>query len=168
MDIDLSAYSAGLLSYSIACQVPTRPKHKINAHKSETTTLAYDPLGSKLATGGGDNIIKIWDTNSGNEISAIKVFSKPITSLSFNLEGSLLAAASTEKVCKIINMKTERAFHSFMGHTDTINACSFCLRSQKVLTGGSDRTIRIWDVQKNMGIKTVHYIDINIYIYIYI
>jgi WD40 repeat protein len=106
--------------------LPSNQKHKIFAHQNETTCVVYDPLGNKLATGGGDHLIKIWDPNSGKSIfcnfilgkntAILKGFQKAVTSLSFNLEGSVIAGGSVQKTVKLFSLKTHRELHTFTGH----------------------------------------------------
>jgi len=33
-----------------------------------------------------------------------------------------------------------------MGHTDTINACTFYFSEKQCISGGNDRTLRYWDI----------------------
>ena len=49
------------------CRLPGEPVWKVNAHKRETTCVAFNTYGDTLATGGGDNLVKIWDAKNGKE-----------------------------------------------------------------------------------------------------
>jgi len=45
--------------------MPTAVKWRTCAHATETTCLTYNKNGTVLYTGGGDGIVKSWDTESG-------------------------------------------------------------------------------------------------------
>ena len=49
-------------------KVPTKVEFKIAAHKQEATCLAFNTLGDAIATGGADNLIKLWSSANGKEV----------------------------------------------------------------------------------------------------
>ena len=118
------------------------------AHANEALTVRYDTFGNFLATAGGDNLVKVWDPNKGQEVLRFTDFKKPVTCLEFNLEGNIICAGSVDKTVKVLDIKTQRAKHSFTGHTDVVNCLSMLLRSLKLVSGSSDRSIRLWDYEK--------------------
>ena len=148
-ETNLSEFIGNSLSYSKKTTVPSKPIHKIFAHKNEVTCLCFSPLGDLIATGGGDSLVKVWDPNSGVEIASLKDFKKSITSVSINLDNSVLAASSVaDHLIKTFNIKTQRVMNTLSGHKDNINAIKCCLRSRKIWSGSSDRTIKLWDYDK--------------------
>jgi WD40 repeat protein len=65
--------------------VPTRPEHKIFAHEKGVLCVAFNNTGNIVATGGGDNCVKIWDTEHGSEIYSINnAFSKSVNAIAFS------------------------------------------------------------------------------------
>lgn len=70
-------------------------------------------------------------------------------------KGNLLCAGSVDKTVKVFDLKTQRTKMSFTGHNDTVNALSVLLRSAKIVTGSSDRTIKLWDYDKGQILSTV-------------
>ena len=49
-------------------KVPSKVEIKIAAHKQEATCLTFNSLGDALASGGADNLIKLWSVQNGKEI----------------------------------------------------------------------------------------------------
>lgn len=88
---------------------------KINAHNNTMyCTVAFNPDGNSFATGGMPKI-KIWDTSTGevrDEIGAIK---SPIFDLSYNPDGSLLAAISKDGMIKVWNVNEGNMIYSLDG-----------------------------------------------------
>ena len=54
-------------------------------------------------------------------------------------------ACGVDRTIKICNLKPFKINVCFSGHSENINACSFCFSHPYALTGSSDRTIKIWD-----------------------
>ncbi len=117
--------------------------------------MKYDNFGNALATGGGDNLVKVWDPNTGKELARFKEFSKAVTCLDFNLEGNLILAGSVDQTVRVLDLKTQRARHCFTGHNDTVNAICTLIRAPRVLSGSSDRTIKLWDYEKAQIVNSV-------------
>ena len=49
-------------------QIPSKTQFKIPAHKREATCICFNPIGDVIATGGGDSLIKLWNSHNGKEI----------------------------------------------------------------------------------------------------
>ena len=46
-------------------EMPTSVKWRVSAHSSEMTSLTFNRDGSVMYTGGGDGMVKAWDTATG-------------------------------------------------------------------------------------------------------
>lgn len=117
--------------------------------------MAFNPSGDSVVTGGGDNLVKIWNVNSGKEIQTLRGFQKPITDVSISLDNEYLIASSLDNKAVLYRLKTMRSTQSFSGHKDTISACKFSFSKATVLTGSLDRTIKVWDIEKGICTRTV-------------
>ncbi len=87
-----SPYDASIY-YGYGDSVPRRVDHKFKAHEKEATCLTFNYSGTLLATGGADNLIKIWDINRGCESVPIKSFNKPISCIAFAKDNEFLMMA---------------------------------------------------------------------------
>lgn len=99
MDIDLQEFIKPeyLVSNPMHdISLPSTTERKIAAHKRECTCLAFNPLGDVIATGGGDNLIKLWSMQNGKEIQELRGFSKSITDVAISLDNEYLVGSSLE------------------------------------------------------------------------
>jgi WD40 repeat protein len=56
-------------------------------------TLAFGPSG-RLATGGADRVVKVWDTASRREVLTFDGFAREVTHVAFTPGGADLVAAT--------------------------------------------------------------------------
>lgn len=93
--------------------VPSGPKTTIQAHMAEATSVRYDSMGSDLVvTGGADSLVKVWDTSSGTLRATLRGPSGHII-IGADICGNLAVGASSDKTCRVWNVKTERMVSSF-------------------------------------------------------
>ncbi|MHC4457526.1 MAG: WD40 repeat domain-containing protein [Planctomycetota bacterium] len=61
--------------------------------KSGPTVLAFFPDGNKIASGGRDGFVKIWEAMTGIEINSFKAYEKSVSSIAISPDGKMLATA---------------------------------------------------------------------------
>lgn len=94
---------------SFGVVVPSTPKHVVSSHSGkEGTCVRYDPTGNDMvATCGMDSTVKIWDANTGAQRATLHgTMAHPI--LSCDIYDNLAAGASTDKTCRVWNIRTQR------------------------------------------------------------
>ena len=143
-------YIAGGVTDNI--DLPTETGIKIKAHAMQASCLRFSSSGEHIATGGGDSLVKIWNSKLGNEMQVLRGLQKPVTDLAMSLDGEFLLASSLENKALLWKLKTMRTIFAFTGHNDVINACKFSFTKRQAITGSMDRTIRYWDIDR--GVQT--------------
>jgi WD40 repeat protein len=66
----------------------------LDGHTDEVRALAMSPDGTRLASSGVDQLISLWDINTGQRLLTIKWQKGTITGLAFSPDGQTLASAS--------------------------------------------------------------------------
>ena len=82
--------------------------------------VTFSPDGSKLAAGGSDNTIRIFDAATGKLERIIEQHADWVTSLAFSHSGALLASASRDKSARLFDTETGEMEHSYLGHGDYV------------------------------------------------
>ncbi len=84
----------------------------------------------------------------------------PPAALLYSPDGRWLASGSNEDyTVRIWDMKNRRIAHTLRGHGSYVRALSFTPDSTKLITGGGDSTVRIWDVPTGNEIRIIHLHD---------
>lgn len=78
-----------------------KPAQSIDAHADNILSLVISRDGKQIATGGADNLAKVWDAATFKEIAKIEGHVGHITALGFNNDGKWLATGSADKDLKV-------------------------------------------------------------------
>jgi WD40 repeat protein len=77
----------------------------LQGHLWEVRSVAFSPDGTRLASGGNDRMVKIWDAQTGQEMLTLKGHTSAVLKVAFSPDGNLLASASEDGTVKIWNAR---------------------------------------------------------------
>lgn len=127
-------------------RLPTELGTKLDAHVGECNVVAFNPLGTQMATGGTDKRIKVWDTKTYDTIHSFAGPNGSVVRLCFSAAGDRLVAGCNDSACYVMLMGQNRMFCTLTGHTEKVWGCGFLGDGRTVVTGAHDRSLRWWDL----------------------
>jgi WD40 repeat protein len=138
----------------------------LEAHPSVVHYLALTPDGRRLATTSEDRTLIVWDVTTGHEALLLDIHTGKITSLAFSADGHRLASGSADKTVKISDgTPWEDSEHSgpsvlkprftWTAHRHKVAAVAFSPDSQRLISAGWDKTVKIWDVRSGQEMLSV-------------
>jgi WD40 repeat protein len=110
-----------------------------------TFCVAIDKPNSKIATGGYDGTIRLWDTKLGDSIGIFYGHNLPITSICFTPDGSKLASASRDAKIKIWDVKNGNLIRTLISQS-SITPIDFSPDGTKLICGSISVPIEVWDI----------------------
>ena len=114
-------------------------------HTWAVLTVAFSPTNQNLlATGSGDNTIKLWDVNTGEVINTLSGHSWSVVSVAFSTDGEKLISGSWDKTVKIWQISTKSEITSLVGHTDSVSSVAMSHDAKLIASGSKDKTIKLW------------------------
>lgn len=121
------------------------PQGRAVKHSKHVLALAVSSDGRYLATGGLDRHIHLWDTRSREHIQAFTGHKGLVTCLAFRQGTSELFSGSSDRTIKVWNADDRAYITTLFGHQSDVLTID-CLRKERVLTVGRDRTMHLWKV----------------------
>jgi WD40 repeat protein len=106
--------------------------------------VAFDPSGHKIAVGGGDNVVRMWDTETSTQLWE-KPVAAVVTDVAFSPDGRTLATTDGNGVLRLWNARTGHPGTSFTGHVGYASGVAFSPDGRTLTTAGFDGTLRVWD-----------------------
>ncbi|MCE9534160.1 MAG: WD40 repeat domain-containing protein [Planctomycetes bacterium] len=130
----------------------------VGAHLSGVGAVAYSPDGQKIATCGGDKLVKIWraaEAGAPTLISDLKGHANPVSSVAFSNDGRLLASGGGDLIVKVWDVQNGTELRSLRGHGDWVSSVAFGVDSRFVLSASVDKTVKIWELSNEETVPPI-------------
>jgi len=133
----------------------------------EVSSVAFSPDGRHIISGGNiKNSLKLWDIATGREIRTFIGDTDAIYSVAFSPDGRYVLSGSANHAIKLWDVTTGKEIRALTGHTKEMQSTwagekdaliislAFSPDGLYVLSGSSDKTLKLWDVATGREIRT--------------
>ena len=126
----------------------------LKEHTDYVLALAFSPDGERLASGGDDRTIRIWNV-AQRKAMVITNQTYSIQRLAFSPDGRTLAVASLDQYVKILDADNGELQRELRGHRGLVTCLAFSREGRSLITGSTDSTVRVWDTMPQETPRTV-------------
>ena len=114
---------------------------------------AFSRDGSRIAAGGADATIRVYDTATGKALWSNRAHSDWVTSVSFSADGRYLASSSRDMTVKVLEADRGTLYTTYTGHNrqigmyrgaDPVYAVRFAPQGDTAFSAGGGRWVHAW------------------------
>ncbi|WP_299461082.1 c-type cytochrome domain-containing protein [uncultured Gimesia sp.] len=123
------------------------------AHRDFVHSLAFNPDGSLLAS-GGYRVVKLWKKSLGSDIKKIDL-PAAVTGFTLNADRSVLAVSTADNSASLWKLPEGQKLVELKGHAGEIKGLAFTPDKTKVVTSSADLSLRVWNAADGKQISTM-------------
>ena len=118
-------------------------------HAAGINSVKYSPEGDFIVTGGSDDTIRIYDL-SGNEIIFLEGHIEPVQSIDIHPTKKIIISGSEDSTARLWDLNLKKEIYRFIDAKNVINTVKFSLDGNKIITGGKDGILRVYDLESRL------------------
>jgi len=122
-----------------------RPPTTFDAHPSGVWAVVFSPDGSMLATGGSDDLVRLWGAVDHRLLATLRGHAESVKALAFSPDGAVLASAGDDHTVKLWDVARHQMICTLSGHENAVFGLAFNADGTVLATGSQDNTVRLWD-----------------------
>ena len=118
--------------------------------------VKYSPGGKKILATYCDDLVIVWDVETGRKNST---FSGPMGEVAFgrfNKNGKFIITGGEDKTAKVWNLETGHLIYSLLGHTHNVTSGLFDIQNRFIITSSKDGSLKFWDEQTGKELLTYY------------
>ncbi|KAB0802050.1 hypothetical protein PPYR_04236 [Photinus pyralis] len=117
-------------------------------HLSAVYCLLFDRTGRFIVTGADDLLIKVWSSTTGRLLATFRGASSELTDIAINLENTLLAAGSIDRILRVWNLQFGYPVAVLVAQAGIITSVNFCPSSRwdvrYLISTSTDGSVAFW------------------------
>jgi len=118
----------------------------LDEHPDSINAIALSPDGRKLATAGGDWVVRLWKVSTGKYINSLTGHPSAVNAVAFSPDGKILASAGS--TLRLWDADTCELLHADNKDLGSIDLLAFSSDGKTLASGSYDGTILLWDTEK--------------------
>lgn len=150
-------------SYRYAEEFGFTGKYVMSGHTDQVLDMDLSPGGEYLASAGADDTVRIWDTQTFEQLGVLEGHADDVYSVSFGPGARYVATGCRDGAVRVFALPSGEQLHLLRGHAEAVYSVAFSPDGEQILSGGKDATVRVWNAESGELVKVFrgHGDDIN-------
>src|SRR5262249_49716365 len=120
-----------------------------------TMSVAFSADGKFLASGGHDNLARLWDVATGKEIRKFEGHQKTVYALAFFPDGNTLASYGLDNTIRLWDVPTGKQQAALTRKGDQMKSATFSWEHKLAASSNEDGTIVLWDLANQRVVEVI-------------
>jgi WD40 repeat protein len=131
-----------------------REMRSFDNHSGSVNAVAFSPDGKRAAS-GDHRAIRLWDLQTGKQLSRTDEHDDRVMALAFSPDGKTLASGSEDRTVRMWDTSTLDQQKVLKGHKWDVRAVAFSRDGKRLASASRDGTIRVWDARSGEALKVI-------------
>ena len=128
-------------------------RHLIETIKHPGAVVCFSPDGKIIASGGHDQLVILWNAETGEKIRELFGHDHYISGLKFSPDGKYLFSSSRDQTIIQWDVTTGKKFRVFGSNSWRPTHVAFSPDSKYLVCTGNDYSVNIWDLHKSTSVN---------------
>jgi WD40 repeat protein len=136
--------------------VPPPPLREMQMrHTGLIWTVAWSQDGTRIASGGEDKTVKVWDMSIGESLLTYRGHApNDVRAVAWSRDGQRIASGGWDKTVQVWDVASGNTILTYRGHSDYIRAVAWSTDGTRIASAGKDKMVQVWDAAAGSNIYT--------------
>lgn len=114
-------------------------------HTGNVYSVVWSPNGKRIASGGADGTVQVWDAANGGNVFTFHGDSNYVETVAWSPNGKRIASAYIDGTVQVWDAVSGDHIYAYRGHASPVFSVAWSPDSKRIASASADRSVQEWD-----------------------